>query len=86
MSNPAKAIDLMAALNDSLREAAGGKLFAVGQVWVSRTNPEHRWRVDEMRPGGKAVLRSVSSPWATTNPLTVAEFNDRNQWAVEARR
>lgn len=48
-------------------------------------NGEHRWRVETVRDDGLGVLRSVSSPWATTNPLTVAEFDPRDEWSLEPR-
>ena len=53
--------------------------FQIDQVW---TKGDARWRVIRV-DGDRAVLQSCSSSWATTIPLTMAEWNDDGRWMVE---
>lgn len=53
--------------------------WKVGDVFIHR-EAATRWAVDRVFDDGTAVLRSCSTSWATTNPLTFAEWNDRGQW------
>lgn len=77
---PPKAVDLM----DALRRALPPDLYQwrVGDVFTKGTS---RWVVDEVRGDGKAVLRSCGSPWATTIPLTVAEWHENGRWQLEPK-
>lgn len=53
--------------------------WKVGDVF---TDGQHRWRVDAVS-GDKAVLRSCSSSWATTRPLTFEEWHEWHRWRLE---
>jgi len=53
--------------------------WRVGDVF---TNGEHRWRVDSI-DGDKAVLRSCSTDWATTIPLTYNDWHEGHRWKLE---
>lgn len=55
--------------------------WRVGDVF---TNGTHRWRVDSVR-GDRAVMRSCSTEWATTIPLTFAEWHEGHRWKLEAQ-
>lgn len=54
--------------------------WRVGDVF---TDGQYRWSVDSVQ-GGKAVLRSCSSSWATTIPLTFDEWREGGRWKLEA--
>lgn len=54
--------------------------WKVGDVFTDGTS---RWRVDSVHVD-KAVLRSCSTSWATTNPLTFAEWHEGHRWKLEA--
>ena len=43
---------------------------------------DSRWRVDSIE-GDKAVLRSCSTSWATTIPLTYDEWHEGHRWKLE---
>lgn len=53
--------------------------WRVGDVF---TNGQYRWRIDSVE-GDKAVLRSEGSSWATTRPLTFAEWHEGHRWKLE---
>jgi len=53
--------------------------WKVGDVFIHRDGTS-RWAVDRVFGNDTAVLRSCSTSWATTTPLTYAEWNDRGQW------
>jgi hypothetical protein len=61
--------------------AQGEYQWKVGDVFTDGT---HRWRVDSIHSDGKAVLRSCSSSWATTIPLTFIEWREGGRWQLEA--
>ena len=63
-----------------LREYAATRAFVLGELW---TNGPNRWKVDAVFPDGRAILRSVATPWATTRALTVAEWTPGG-WRREA--
>lgn len=54
--------------------------WKVGDVFA---NGPYRWAVDSIH-GDKAVLRSCSSSWATTMPLTFDEWHEAGRWQLEA--
>lgn len=54
--------------------------FRVDDVWENVERPEFRWRVRETLPGGKAILQSEGSSWATTRPLTMGEWREGGRW------
>lgn len=54
--------------------------WAVGQAWRSPSG-EYTWRVDSV-DGDRAVLRSTTTEWATTRPLTLAEHNRHGVWTL----
>jgi len=58
-----------------------GYQWRKGDVFAKGT---HRWVVDQVFGNGLAVLRSCASAWATTNPLTYAEWNDDGLWRLES--
>ena len=47
------------------------------------TNGEYRWRVESVQ-GDRAVLRSCTTAWAYTIPLTYVEWMDGSKWRLEA--
>jgi hypothetical protein len=53
--------------------------WKVGDVF---TNGGSRWAVDSIQ-GDKAVMRSCSSSWATTIPLTFNEWREGGRWQLE---
>lgn len=53
--------------------------WRIGDVF---TNGTYRWRVEHISDD-KAVLRSCSSAWATTVPLTFAEWHEGHRWRLE---
>lgn len=53
--------------------------WRVGDVFV---NGEYRWKVESVE-GDKAVLRSCSTSWATTRPLTFVEWREGGRWQLE---
>ena len=53
--------------------------WKVGDVF---TDGKYRWRVDSVE-GERAVLRSCGSSWATTIPLTFAEWREGGRWQLE---
>jgi len=55
-------------------------LWRVGDIFTDGT---HRWAVDSVH-GEKAILRSCSSSWATTIPLTFSEWREGGRWRLEA--
>jgi hypothetical protein len=54
-------------------------VWRVGDVFTDGT---HCWRVDSVS-GNKAVLRSCGSSWATTIPLTFAEWREDGRWRLD---
>lgn len=56
-------------------------IWRVGDVFTNGTN---RWRVDSVI-GDRAVLRSCSSSWATTIPLTYEEWHEGHRWKLEVK-
>jgi hypothetical protein len=57
----------------------GDYRWRVGDVF---TNGYYRWVVDAV-DGDRAVLRSCSSSWATTVPLTFREWREGGRWQLE---
>lgn len=57
----------------------GSYSWKVGDVFTNGTN---RWKVDSV-VGDKAILRSCTSLWATTVPLTYAEWQNNCKWFLE---
>jgi hypothetical protein len=55
--------------------------WRIGDVFTKGTS---RWEVVNTR-GDRAVLRSCSTSWATTNFLTFDEWNDDGLWTLEER-
>lgn len=53
-------------------------IWKVGDEFTNGTN---RWKVDSVK-GDKAVLRSCSSSWATTIPLTYPEWHEGHRWTL----
>ncbi len=53
--------------------------WKVGDVFA---HGPYRWKVAVVH-GDKAVLRSCSTPWATTLPLTFEEWHDNHRWTLE---
>jgi hypothetical protein len=56
-------------------------VWRVGDVFTDGT---HRWAVDAVH-GGKAILRSCGSSWATTILLTFDEWREGGRWRLEAQ-
>jgi hypothetical protein len=55
--------------------------WKIGDVF---TDGKYRWRVDTVFLGGqRAVLRSCSTPWATTIALTFNEWREGGRWRLE---
>lgn len=54
-------------------------VWKVGDVF---TDGKNRWKVDSVQ-GVKAVLRSCSTDWATTKPLTFNEWREGSRWKLE---
>jgi hypothetical protein len=52
--------------------------WRVGDVF---TDGPHLWKVDSV-VGDRAVLRSCSSAWATTMPLTFTEWHEGHRWKL----
>jgi len=53
--------------------------WKVGDVFVSGP---YRWKVERV-DGDRAVLRSCSTAWATTKPLTFREWHEGHRWTLE---
>lgn len=60
--------------------SADNYCWRVGDVFTNGTN---RWRVDSLVYGDRAVLRSCSTPWATTIALTYPEWHEGHRWKLE---
>jgi hypothetical protein len=54
--------------------------WQVGDVFTDGT---YRWRVESIQDD-KAVLRSCSTSWATTRPLTFVEWREGGRWQLES--
>lgn len=52
--------------------------WRIGDVFTDGT---YHWRVESV-DGGKAVLRSLGSSWATTRPLTFDEWHEGHRWKL----
>lgn len=53
--------------------------WRIGDVFA---NGEYRWRVETIVGGDKAILRSCTSSWATTIPLTFSEWHEAGRWKL----
>ncbi len=71
--------------HDVLIEDKAPYVWRVGDVFVSRENPNFRWRVERLAGTDKALLQSLTTSWACTIFLTYEEWNDRGQWTLEPR-
>lgn len=53
--------------------------WRIGEVFTDGT---YRWKVDRVE-SERAVLRSCSTNWATTRPLTFDEWREGGRWRLE---
>ena len=78
------------AQGEAARSGPGGRHRICGQDDFSQGfGPDQvaqylGWKVDSVH-GDRAVLRSCSSEWATTIPLTFDEWHEGHRWTLEAK-
>ena len=64
-----------------MRQVTGGYKWRLGDIFTDGT---YRWEVVATYENqNRAVLRSCSTSWATTIPLTFDEWREGNRWRLE---